>query len=116
MWGHRLTLPLSTRDDQSWLGASGAGTLFDTNGNPKPAAYEVAARLARYASGADELCATAAGTGSCTVPAGGPTTTGTTTTGTTTTGTTTVGTTTTTATTTPSGCVRPVALSDDLVD
>ncbi|KAJ6554861.1 glycoside hydrolase superfamily, partial [Mycena capillaripes] len=25
------------RDDLSWLGASGAGTLFDTNGNPKPA-------------------------------------------------------------------------------
>ncbi|KAJ7926273.1 glycoside hydrolase superfamily [Mycena leptocephala] len=60
------------RDDLSWLGASGAGTLFDTNGNPKPAAYEVAARLQRYASGATELCATALGTSQCTVPAGGP--------------------------------------------
>ncbi|KAJ6468506.1 glycoside hydrolase superfamily [Mycena vitilis] len=60
------------RDDLSWLGASGAGTLFDTNGNPKPAAYEVAARLQRYASGATELCATALGTAQCTVPAGGP--------------------------------------------
>jgi hypothetical protein len=59
---------LSVRDDESWLGASGAGTLFDTKGNPKPAAYEVAARLQRYASGATELCSTAAGTSSCTVP------------------------------------------------
>ncbi|KAG8842845.1 hypothetical protein FRB96_004707 [Tulasnella sp. 330] len=58
-----------TRDDESWLGASAAGTLFDSNGNPKPAAYEVAARLQHYANGYAELCATALGTGSCTVSA-----------------------------------------------
>ncbi|KAJ7096565.1 glycoside hydrolase superfamily [Mycena belliarum] len=81
------------RDDLSWIGAAGAGTLFDTNGNAKPAAYEVAARLQRYASGADELCATALGTAQCTVPAGGAGTT------TTATGTTTTVKTTTTATT-----------------
>ncbi|KZV77759.1 carbohydrate-binding module family 1 protein [Peniophora sp. CONT] len=55
------------RDDESWLGTSSAGTLFDSSGNPKPAAYEVAARLAYYAAGNPELCATAAGTGSCTI-------------------------------------------------
>jgi endo-1,4-beta-xylanase len=41
--------------------------LFDLNGNPKPVTYEVMARLARYATGAPELCATALGTGECTV-------------------------------------------------
>ncbi|KAG8856418.1 hypothetical protein FRB96_006384, partial [Tulasnella sp. 330] len=60
-----------TRDDESWLGASAAGTLFDSNGNPKPAAYEVAARLQHYGNGFAELCATALGTGSCTVSADG---------------------------------------------
>ncbi|KAF8966736.1 glycoside hydrolase superfamily [Flammula alnicola] len=54
-----------TRDDVSWLGTAAAGTLFDSNGNPKPAAFEVQARLQRYASGASELCATALGTSSC---------------------------------------------------
>jgi endo-1,4-beta-xylanase len=53
----------------SWLGVAGAGTLFDTSGNPKPAAYEVAARLQRYAGGATELCETSMGTSTCTVPA-----------------------------------------------
>ncbi|KZV77385.1 carbohydrate-binding module family 1 protein [Peniophora sp. CONT] len=56
-----------TRDDVSWLGEDKAGTLFDSNGSPKPAAYEVAARLMHYSYGLDELCATALGTGSCTV-------------------------------------------------
>ncbi|KAG8866457.1 hypothetical protein FRB97_003965, partial [Tulasnella sp. 331] len=60
-----------TRDDESWLGTSAAGTLFDSNGNPKPAAYEVAARLQHYGNGFAELCATALGTGSCTVSADG---------------------------------------------
>ncbi|KAJ7071838.1 hypothetical protein B0H15DRAFT_957462 [Mycena belliarum] len=36
-------------------------TLFDTNGNLTAAAHEVAARLQRCASGADQLCATALG-------------------------------------------------------
>lgn len=84
-----------TRDDVSWLGTSAAGTLFDSSGNPKPAAYEVAARLQHYANGYAELCATALGTGSCTVSPDG--TTGTTTSKT---STTTVATTTSTAVTT----------------
>ncbi|KZV77349.1 glycoside hydrolase family 10 protein [Peniophora sp. CONT] len=82
-----------TRDDTSWLGTSKAGTLFDSTGNPKPAAYEVAARLAYYASGGAELCATALGTGSCKI-----TTTGT-------------GSTTTAATTTTKTSSAPVATS-----
>ncbi|KDR79605.1 hypothetical protein GALMADRAFT_93534 [Galerina marginata CBS 339.88] len=53
------------RDDLSWLGTAAAGTLFDSSGNPKLAAFEVQARLQRFASGAPELCATALGTGSC---------------------------------------------------
>jgi endo-1,4-beta-xylanase len=57
----------NTRDNDSWLGVSGAGTLFDSNGNPKPAAYEVAARLQRYAAGGAELCATALGSSQCKV-------------------------------------------------
>ena len=56
-----------TRDDVSFLGVAAAGTLFDKNGNPKPAAFEVAARLQRFANGGSELCATALGTGSCRV-------------------------------------------------
>ncbi|KAJ7487995.1 glycosyl hydrolase family 10-domain-containing protein, partial [Mycena latifolia] len=87
------------RDDMSWIGAAGAGTLFDTNGNPKPAAYEVAARLQRYASGADELCATALGTSQCTVPAGGASSSSSSAT------TTTVSTGTTTAPSGPTGCL-----------
>lgn len=64
----------------SWLGTSAAGTLFDSSGNPKPAAYEVAARLQHYANGYAELCATALGSSSCTVkPDGTSTATGTTT-------------------------------------
>ena len=62
-----------TRDDLSWLGTSEAGTLFDSNGNPKVAAFEVQARLQRFLSGAPMLCATALGTSSC--MASGPTTT-----------------------------------------
>ncbi|KZS90767.1 glycoside hydrolase [Sistotremastrum niveocremeum HHB9708] len=58
------------RDDLSWLGTSKSGTLFDSNGNPKLAAYEVAARLQRYASGASEMCATALGSSSCQATAG----------------------------------------------
>ncbi|KAF9559707.1 glycoside hydrolase [Agrocybe pediades] len=63
------------RDDMSWLGTNEAGTLFDSNGNPKPAAYEVAARLQRYAAGEPMLCATALGTGQCmaSAPAGSST-------------------------------------------
>ncbi|KAJ6496949.1 glycoside hydrolase superfamily [Mycena vulgaris] len=38
------------RDDLSWRGTAAAATLFDSNGNPKPAAYEVAARLQNYVS------------------------------------------------------------------
>ncbi|PPQ71982.1 hypothetical protein CVT26_007138 [Gymnopilus dilepis] len=92
------------RDDLSWLGTSAAGTLFDSSGNPKPAAYEVAARLQRYASGAPELCATALGTSQCMAsgPSGTTTPTGTPT-GTPTTTPTTVKPTT-TPTPTPSGC------------
>ncbi|VDB95864.1 unnamed protein product [Peniophora sp. CBMAI 1063] len=56
-----------TRDDVSWLGADKVATLFDSNGSPKPAAYEVAARLMHFSYGLDELCATALGTGSCTI-------------------------------------------------
>ena len=54
-----------TRDDESWLGVDAIATLHDKNGDPKPAAYEVAARLKRFAAGAAELCATALGTESC---------------------------------------------------
>ncbi|KAF9473589.1 glycoside hydrolase [Pholiota conissans] len=90
-----------TRDDQSWIGTAGAGTLFDSNGNPKPAAFEVQARMQRFASGAPMLCATALGTGSCMAsgPTGGSSTTagGTTTTHTTT-----------TPVTSPSGCLSPL--------
>ncbi|KAJ7696518.1 glycoside hydrolase superfamily [Mycena rosella] len=94
------------RDDLSWLGASGAGTLFDTNGNPKPAAYEVAARLQRYASGATELCATALGTSQCTVPAGSGSSTST---GSTTSASTSTSSATTTTTPTgPTGCASPM--------
>ncbi|KAF7339197.1 Beta-xylanase [Mycena venus] len=78
------------RDDLSWRGAAAAATLFDTNGNPKPAAYEVAARLQNYAAGKAEPCATSSGTSVCTLTGSGTTTTGT------------VGTTTTIATTTTS--------------
>jgi len=70
------------RDDLSWRGAAAAATLFDTNGNPKPAAYEVAARLQNYASGNAEPCATASGTSVCTLTGSGS---GSSTTGTTTT-------------------------------
>ncbi|KAF8316680.1 glycoside hydrolase [Clavulina sp. PMI_390] len=90
------------RDDQSWLGASAAGTLFDSSGNPKPAAYEVAARLQHYANGYAELCATALGTGSCTVKPDSGTGTGTTTTKATTTATTA----TTTTSAPSSGCTQ----------
>jgi hypothetical protein len=41
---------LRLRDDLSWRGTAAAATLFDSNGNPKPAAYEVAARLQNYVS------------------------------------------------------------------
>ncbi|KAJ6506808.1 glycoside hydrolase superfamily [Mycena sanguinolenta] len=78
------------RDDLSWRGASAAATLFDSSGNPKPAAYEVAARLQNYAAGNAEPCATSSGTGVCTITStgtGSTTTTGTTTTTTTTTNT-----------------------------
>ncbi|KAJ7763340.1 glycoside hydrolase superfamily [Mycena metata] len=86
------------RDDLSWRGSSAAATLFDTNGNPKPAAYEVAARLQNFANGGAEPCATASGTGVCTISTTGTTTTGTTT------GTTTTTTTTSTQSTGPTGC------------
>lgn len=94
-----------TRDDTSWLGTSAAGTLFDSSGNPKPAAYEVQARLQRYASGASELCATALGTSSCMAsgPTGGSSTTSSSS-GTTTTTTTATTTTTTSTTPPPTGC------------
>ncbi|KAJ7036549.1 glycoside hydrolase superfamily [Mycena alexandri] len=85
------------RDDLSWRGSAAAATLFDTNGNPKPAAYEVAARLQNFANGGAEPCATASGTSVCKI---------------TVTGTSTVGSTTTTSSTTtsstptgPTGCV-----------
>lgn len=94
-----------TRDDESWLGASAAGTLFDSSGNPKPAAYEVAARLQHYANGYAELCATALGTGSCTVSPDG-TTTGTTTTSKATTATSTPTSTSTTSTSSGSSCTQ----------
>ncbi|KAF7341846.1 Beta-xylanase [Mycena sanguinolenta] len=77
------------RDDLSWRGTSAAATLFDSSGNPKPAAYEVAARLQNYAAGNAEPCATASGTGACTITGTGPGTT------------TSSGTTTTTTTNTP---------------
>ncbi|KAF7297504.1 Beta-xylanase [Mycena indigotica] len=60
------------RDDLSWRGTSAAATLFDGNGNPKLAAYEVAARLANYAAGNAEPCATASGTSVCTITGSGP--------------------------------------------
>ncbi|KAF8316682.1 glycoside hydrolase [Clavulina sp. PMI_390] len=91
------------RDDQSWLGTSAAGTLFDSSGNPKPAAYEVAARLQHYANGYAELCATALGTSSCTVSPDGSST-ATTTKATTTT--TTKATTTSTSTSSSSSCTQ----------
>ncbi|VDB90883.1 unnamed protein product [Peniophora sp. CBMAI 1063] len=56
-----------TRDNVSWLGEGVFGTLHDKNGVPKPAAYEVAARLTRFARGGKELCATALGAESCRV-------------------------------------------------
>ncbi|KAJ7195792.1 glycoside hydrolase superfamily [Mycena pura] len=59
------------RDDLSWRGAAAAATLFDTNGNPKPAAYEVAARLQNYAAGKAEPCATSSGTSVCTLTGSG---------------------------------------------
>jgi hypothetical protein len=56
-----------TRDDESWLRDSGgAGTLFDQNGKPKLAVYELQARFARYILGRPELCATALGSKACT--------------------------------------------------
>ncbi|KAJ7016259.1 glycoside hydrolase superfamily [Mycena alexandri] len=85
------------RDDLSWRGSAAAATLFDTNGNPKPAAYEVAARLQNFANGGAEPCATATGTGVCTI----------TITGTMTVGRTAVGTTKTTTTTTSSAPTQP---------
>ncbi|KAJ7195143.1 glycoside hydrolase superfamily [Mycena haematopus] len=63
------------RDDLSWRGTSAAATLFDSNGNPKPAAYEVAARLQNYAAGKVEPCATSSGTSVCTITSTGQTTT-----------------------------------------
>jgi endo-1,4-beta-xylanase len=60
-----------TRDDVSWLGTAAAGTLFDYEGNPKPAAFEVQARLQRFATGASELCETALGSSSCMATAPG---------------------------------------------
>lgn len=56
-----------TRDDESWLGVNATATLHDKDGNPKPAAHEVAARLAHYADGGAELCATALGIEMCKV-------------------------------------------------
>nr|GAT43893.1 glycoside hydrolase [Mycena chlorophos] len=64
------------RDDLSWRGTSAAATLFDSSGNPKPAAYEVAARLQNYAAGNAEPCATSSGTSVCTITGTGSTTTG----------------------------------------
>jgi endo-1,4-beta-xylanase len=55
-----------TRDDESWGGGTGAGTLYDGTGKPKLAAYELQARFARYIAGRPELCATALGNSSCT--------------------------------------------------
>lgn len=54
-----------TRDDESWLGADSVATLHDKDGNPKLAAFEVAARLLRFANGGVEFCATALGAESC---------------------------------------------------
>jgi len=69
------------RDDLSWRGTAAAATLFDSSGNPKPAAYEVAARLQNYAAGKAEPCSTSSGTSVCTITSTGTgTTTGTTTT------------------------------------
>ncbi|KAJ6452474.1 glycoside hydrolase superfamily [Mycena sanguinolenta] len=86
------------RDDLSWRGAAAAATLFDTNGNPKPAAYEVAARLQNYAAGKAEPCATSSGTSVCTLTGTGVTTTGPTTTTTTTTS----------SSSGPTGCVSAI--------
>ncbi|KAJ7184901.1 glycoside hydrolase superfamily [Mycena filopes] len=86
------------RDDLSWRGSAAAATLFDTAGNPKPAAYEVAARLQNFANGGAEPCATASGTTVCTITGTG-------------TGSSTVGSTTTASSSTtsvpsgPTGCV-----------
>ncbi|KAK7059977.1 beta-xylanase [Favolaschia claudopus] len=92
------------RDDLSWRGASAAATLFDASGNPKLAAYEVAARLQNYAAGNAEPCATASGTGVCTITGTGGGTTSSSGTGTG--GTTTVkSTTSSTATGGSTGCV-----------
>jgi endo-1,4-beta-xylanase len=41
--------------------------MFDSKGLPKLVAYELQARLQRYASGAGELCATALGNATCKV-------------------------------------------------
>lgn len=59
-----------TRDDQSWLEdfanrGVAQGTLFDKNGEPKLAYYEVLARLQNFAEGGDEPCATSDGVGEC---------------------------------------------------
>jgi len=62
------------RDDLSWRGTAAAATLFDASGNPKPAAYEVAARLQNFASGGTEPCATSSGTSVCTITTGTGTT------------------------------------------
>ncbi|KAJ7783946.1 glycoside hydrolase superfamily [Mycena maculata] len=94
------------RDDLSWRGVAAAATLFDASGNPKPAAYEVAARLQNYAAGNAEPCSTSSGTSVCTITGTGTTTTGTTTT--TSTGgstTTSISTTTTSSTGGSTGCV-----------
>ncbi|VDC00606.1 unnamed protein product [Peniophora sp. CBMAI 1063] len=56
-----------SRDDESWLGGQAIATLFDKNGDPKPAAYEVAARLMHFARGGEEVCATARGVERCRV-------------------------------------------------
>ncbi|KAF7304363.1 Beta-xylanase [Mycena chlorophos] len=53
------------RDDLSWRGLPAAATLFDGEGNPKPAAYEVAARFENFAAGKPEPCSTSSGTSVC---------------------------------------------------
>ncbi|KAF8206844.1 glycoside hydrolase superfamily [Mycena galopus ATCC 62051] len=97
------------RDDLSWRGTAAAATLFDSNGNPKPAAYEVAARLQNYAAGNAEPCATSSGTGACTITSTGPTSsTGSTTTVSSSSTSSSSKTTTTSTTSPPTGCVAAV--------
>ncbi|KAJ7491727.1 glycoside hydrolase superfamily [Mycena galericulata] len=92
------------RDDLSWRGTAAAATLFDSNGNPKPAAYEVAARLQNFAAGNAEPCSTSSGTSVCTIsPSTG--TTSVKSSSTASSSSTTTASKTTTVTTPPTGCV-----------